>query len=109
MTLPFTVLFTLAGEPYTISFQPVHATDATLTNFEAELAKAVPETLRHHLRSTLNMGYALCIRRLMRRAKLLIEGDDDAREASFKAFLNCVFRDATVRLDCCSWGEPARS
>jgi hypothetical protein len=109
MTLPFTVIFTLAGEPCTVSFEPVDASKATLTNFEAELEKAVSETLRCHLRSTLNIGYTLGIRRLTRRATLLIEGDDDVREASFKAFLNCVFRDATVILDCCSWGEPQRS
>jgi hypothetical protein len=109
MTLPFTVIFTLAGEPCTVSFDPVDASKATLANFEAELEKAVSETLRHHLRSTLNIGYTLGIRRFTRRATLLIEGDDDVREASFKAFLNCVFRDATVILDCCSWGEPQRS
>jgi hypothetical protein len=103
------VVFTLAGEPYTISFQPDHATDATLKNFEAELDKAVPQSLRHHLRSVLNIGYTLRIQRLTRRATLLIEGDDDVREASFKAFLNAVFRDATGSLDCCSWGEPQRS
>jgi hypothetical protein len=109
MTLPFTVMFSVAGEACTVSFEPVDANKVTLANFEAELEKAVPETLKHHLRSTLNLGYKLGIRRLTRRVTLLIEGDDDVREASFKAFLNCVFRDATVTLDCCSWVEPERS
>jgi hypothetical protein len=107
MTVPFTVSFRLNSKEYTVAFEPVNGSNFKLGNFECQLAKAVPDGLKPHLRTTLEIGYKLRVQRLMRTATALIEGiDEEIREASFQAFLNCVFRDATVRMDCCSWGGP---
>jgi hypothetical protein len=107
MTVPFTVSFRLNSKEYTVAFEPVNGSNFNLGNFECQLAKAVPDGLKPHLRSTLEIGYTLRVQRLMRTATALIEGmDEEVREASFQAFLNCVFRNANVRLNCCSWGGP---
>jgi hypothetical protein len=84
MTVPFTVSFRLNGKEYTVEFEPVNGSNFKLGNFERQLAKAVPDGLKPHLRSTLKIGYKLFVQRLMRTATALIEGmDEEVREASF--------------------------
>jgi hypothetical protein len=99
MTVPFTVSFAFDGEEYIVRFSPLPAPDATVQKFETELEKAVPENLRPHFRAWLDTGYKLRIQRLTKRATVAMDDEDlSARNAAFGGFMNCVFRDATVRV-----------
>jgi hypothetical protein len=99
MTVPFTVSFGFDGEEYIVRFSPIPAHDATLQNFEPELENAIPDNRRPHFRSWLDTGYKLRIQRLTKRATVAIDDEDlSVRNAAFGGFMNCVFRDATVRV-----------
>jgi hypothetical protein len=99
MTVPFAVSLGFDGEEYIVRFSPIPAHDATLQNFETELEIAIPENRRPHFRSWLDTGYKLRIQRLTKRATVAIDDEDlSVRNAAFGGFMNCVFRDATVRV-----------
>jgi hypothetical protein len=76
-------------------------THATLGNFEEKLFGTVPAEDNQYICRYLKTQYQLRLHRILGTATAAIGGDDDDRHAAFNAFLNVVYREATV---CLVWG-----
>jgi hypothetical protein len=101
MTTPFTVAFRLGCNTYIVRLSSFPMTHATLGNFEETLFGAVPAEDHQYLCRYLKTQYQLRLHRILGTATAAIGGDGNDRQAAFNAFLNVVYRDATV---CLVWG-----